>query len=145
MKMYNVQASDGSGYYSTGYWDRSDALELLEICQTHDPAAQLVEYEVKTEEEILRDEIESLNQKLADAAPKWHDARKEPPEEYTEGLLVIVSGQPHPNVEFKNALQIASYAPGEGWIIEGWGGWEDPDVSWWQIPQLPEGIEVMNK
>lgn len=51
------------------------------------------------------------------------------------GVLVTVNGK-HNNITFVNALEIAEYGNTEGWIIEGYLDWLDPDVIAWQ--PLPE-------
>ena len=51
------------------------------------------------------------------------------------GVLVTVNGK-HNNITFVNALEIAEYGNTEGWIIEGYLDWLDPDVTAWQ--PLPE-------
>ena len=51
------------------------------------------------------------------------------------GVLVTVNGK-HDNITFVNALEIAKYVNIEGWIIEGYLDWLDPDVTAWM--PLPE-------
>ena len=51
------------------------------------------------------------------------------------GVLVTVNGK-HNNIFFVNALEIAEYRNTEGWIIEGYLDWLDPNVIAWQ--PLPE-------
>lgn len=51
------------------------------------------------------------------------------------GVLVTVNGK-HNNITFENALEIAEYDNIEGWIIEGYLDWLDPDVTAWM--PLPE-------
>ena len=51
------------------------------------------------------------------------------------GVLVTVNGK-HDNITFVNALEIAKYINIEGWIIEGYLDWLDPDVTAWM--PLPE-------
>ena len=51
------------------------------------------------------------------------------------GVLVTVNGK-HNNITFIDALEIAEYDSTEGWIIEGYLDWTNPDVTAWQ--PLPE-------
>ena len=51
------------------------------------------------------------------------------------GVLVTVNGK-HNNITFVDALEIAEYGNTEGWIIEGYLDWLDPNVIAWQ--PLPE-------
>lgn len=65
---------------------------------------------------------------------KWIPVSERLPEE-GYGVLVTVSGK-HDNIIFVNALEIAEYRNTEGWIIEGYLDWLDPDVTAWM--PLPE-------
>ena len=57
------------------------------------------------------------------------------------GVLVTVNGK-HNNITFVNALEIAEYGNTEGWIIEGYLDWLDPDVTAWQpLPEPYKGGE----
>ena len=51
------------------------------------------------------------------------------------GVLVTVNGK-HDNITFVNALEIAEYRNTEGWIIEGYLDWLNPNIIAWQ--PLPE-------
>ena len=51
------------------------------------------------------------------------------------GVLVTVNGK-HNHITFENALEIAEYDSEDGWIIEGYLDWTNPDVTAWQ--PLPE-------
>ena len=50
-------------------------------------------------------------------------------------VLVTVNGK-HNNITFINALEIAEYNSEDGWILEGYLDWTNPDVTAWQT--LPE-------
>ena len=65
---------------------------------------------------------------------KWIPVSERLPENGC-GVLVTVNGK-HDNIIFLNALEIAEYRNTEGWIIEGYLDWLDPDVTAWQ--PLPE-------
>ena len=56
-----------------------------------------------------------------------------PEDEY--GVLATVNGK-HNNTTFIDALEIAEYDSDEGWIIEGYLDWINPDVTAWM--PLPE-------
>ena len=57
------------------------------------------------------------------------------------GVLVTVNGK-HDNIIFVNALEIAEYRNTEGWIIEGYLDWLDPNVIAWQpLPEPYKGGE----
>ena len=65
---------------------------------------------------------------------KWIPVSERLPEDGC-GVLVTVNGK-HNNIIFVNALEIAEYRNTEGWIIEGYLDWLDPDVTAWM--PLPE-------
>ena len=52
-----------------------------------------------------------------------------------EFVLATVSGI-YNNITFSSAIQLAGYCETEGWFIEGYPDWDDPDVIAWQ--PLPE-------
>lgn len=80
--------------------------------------------------EALRMAIEALQEQER----KWILVTERLPENGC-GVLVTVNGK-HNNITFENALEIAEYDNIEGWIIEGYLDWLDPDVTAWM--PLPE-------
>lgn len=72
------------------------------------------------------------------AQPKWISVEDELPE-VSDVVLVIASGKPRANVELHNAMLIASYWGDEGWIADGFEGWDKLDVThWMQLPEPPK-------
>lgn len=58
-----------------------------------------------------------------------------------EIVLVIVSGNPKQNITLDNAYELASFSVDEGWILEEWPEWEDPDVKYWiPLPEPPKEV-----
>ena len=55
---------------------------------------------------------------------------------YSDELLLIqCSGKPAHNIIFEDGYALASYTE-DGWIVEGWPEWEDPEViSWYPLPE----------
>lgn len=69
----------------------------------------------------------------------WIDTKRALPENSDEMVLAIVNGRPSLNTEFRDAYCMATYADGEGWIVEGYEEWEGAEVSWWMpLPPSPE-------
>ena len=64
----------------------------------------------------------------------WIPVSERLPEE-GYGVLATVNGK-HNNTTFIDALEIAEYDSDEGWIIEGYLDWINPDVTAWM--PLPE-------
>lgn len=68
---------------------------------------------------------------------KWISVKDRLPEG-DNCVLVVVNGVLG-NIIFENAVQIAEYCPGEGWIVEGFWNWKNPDVTHWQnLPEPPK-------
>ena len=72
----------------------------------------------------------------------WIPVEERLPEE--DAVLVQVSGKPRKNITLENAYEFAEYAKGEGWILENYPDWENPEVHAWQPlpdPYCPERSE----
>lgn len=68
---------------------------------------------------------------------RWVSAKERLPgnDDY---VLVIVSGKAG-NITLDNALELAQFSISEGWILEMWPEWEDPNVKYWiPLPELPK-------
>ena len=69
---------------------------------------------------------------------KWIPVSERLPEDEC-GVLVTVNGK-HNNTTFIDALEIAEYDSDEGWIIEGYLDWINPDVTaWMPLPECWKG------
>lgn len=68
----------------------------------------------------------------------WIPAEERLPDESDGLVLIQVNGKPKGNITLYNALELACYiAEGnEGWILEEYPEWENPDVIAWRL--LPE-------
>ena len=66
----------------------------------------------------------------------WIPVEERLPEDCEEIVLVQVSGKPGKNILFDNAFEFASYEKEEGWILDNYPEWENPDVIAWK--NLPE-------
>lgn len=70
----------------------------------------------------------------------WIPAKRKTPEQDVI-VLVIVSGK-YKNITFDNSYEMASYSKDEGWKIEGYGAWTNPEVKYWmEMPSLPEDLK----
>lgn len=68
----------------------------------------------------------------------WINTKRGLPEKASGEVLVIVNGV-YKKVRFQNAVQLAEYDEDEGWIIEGYEEWENPQIDWWMpLPEMPE-------
>lgn len=68
----------------------------------------------------------------------WIPVEERLPDESDGLVLIQVNGKPKENITLHNALELACYiAEGnEGWILEEYPEWENPDVIAWR--PLPE-------
>ena len=73
-------------------------------------------------------------------AGKWIPVSEELPE---DGLVLVTVNDKHNNVTFENALMTGCYCYAEGWILEGYIDWVDPNVTAWM--PLPEPYKAGEK
>ena len=66
----------------------------------------------------------------------WIPVEEGLPEDCEEIVLVQVSGKPADNILFDNAFELALYEKEEGWMLDNYPEWKNPDVIAWQ--SLPE-------
>lgn len=67
----------------------------------------------------------------------WIPVEDRLPEDPDVIVLVQVSGRPISNFELINALALAAYNPDDGWILEMYPEWTNPEVAAWQpLPEL---------
>lgn len=59
----------------------------------------------------------------------WRSADGEPPKPNTD-VKVIVNGN-YGGMYFVDAVELATYDPSDGWILEAYPEWETPEVSYW--------------
>ena len=72
------------------------------------------------------------------SASPWISVKDRLPE--LEGVfLVIVYGKPKENIELIGSVEFAEYWKGEGWFVEAYPEWENPNITYWMsIPETPE-------
>ena len=107
--------------------DRKEAIELIK--------RHMIIHQIGKYRHIKLGEALSLAIKaLQEPERKWIPVSERLPEE-GYGVLATVNGK-HNNTTFIDALEIAEYDSDEGWIMEGYLDWINPDVTAWQ--PLPE-------
>lgn len=86
---------------------------------------------------MLRDALAYI-QRLKAQAPRWINVEEGLPEP-SDLVLVIANGKPRENIELHNAILIAPYWAEEGWIADGFEGWDGLIVSHWTpLPEPPK-------
>ena len=121
--------------------DRKEAIERIQevmtiirtqhMCKDMDGECTTEDRETYIQRfEALRMAIEALQEQERN----WIPVTERLPED-GYGVLVTVNGK-HNNITFEDALEIAEYDNIEGWIIEGYLDWLDPNVTAWM--PLPE-------
>ncbi len=107
---------------------------------------KLMEYEetgLSPEDVVRLDEFEQtqaahLLKKLNEEQRKhrWIPVAERLPEDSENMVLVQVSGKPEETITLHNAMQLASYDSGCGWIPEMRPEWEDAEpVAWMPLPE----------
>lgn len=101
----------------TGYWSPNKKDELVE---------RLAAYE---DTGLTPEEIERLKKQH-----RWIPVEERLPEK-DDFVLVTVSGT-YNHLTFSDALQLASYTEDDGWFIESYPEWDDPNViAWMPLPE----------
>lgn len=73
----------------------------------------------------------------------WIPCSERLPEDGEEMVLIQVSGKPTENIQFKYAFEFAYYEKEEGWILEYYPEWENPEVvAWMPLPESYKGGEA---
>lgn len=67
----------------------------------------------------------------------WIPVEERLPEDCEEIVLVRVSGKPADNILFDNAFEFALYEKEEGWMLDNYPEWKNPDVIAWQSLPKP--------
>lgn len=83
---------------------------------------------------LVRAAIERLEELTASP---WISVNDRMPEDEQEAL-VLANGRPQKNIELINACELATFYAGEGWLLEAYPEWENPQVTYWMpLPESP--------
>lgn len=86
---------------------------------------------------LVRAAIERLEELTASP---WISVNDRLPEDEQE-VLVLANGRPQKNIELINACELATFYAGEGWLLEAYPEWENPQVTYWMPLPEPPTIE----
>lgn len=68
---------------------------------------------------------------------EWINTKDRLPDDW-EGVLMFVYGRPTENIRLAGAYMIGCYTKKEGWILNAYPEWEDPEVTHWMyLPGFP--------
>lgn len=71
----------------------------------------------------------------------WISVNDRLPEDSDISILAIVNGVPKNNIHLIGAYEFAYYNKDDGWIIESYPEWENPDVTHWMpLPEQPKEV-----
>ena len=83
---------------------------------------------------LIREAVDKL------CGMEWIDPAVELPTN-DDTVLVIASGKPHENRTLVNAQCTGTYSESDGWMIDEFPEWENPQVSrWMPLPEMPEEL-----
>ena len=72
-----------------------------------------------------------------DAMPGWISVKEQTPQ-IGDLVLVVANGKPRKKLSLYDAVLIASFWGEEGWIADGFEGWDKFEVSYWMdLPREP--------
>lgn len=117
-----------------GYWSPNKKQELVDRLAAYENT----DLDPEQVEHVKETAKKYLLEKAQGKAGGWIPVEERLPDEYDGLVLVQVSGKPRKNITLNNALQLACYISeaGEGWIVEEYPEWENPNVIAWR--PLPE-------
>ena len=76
----------------------------------------------------------------------WIPVEERLPEDCEEIVLVQVSEKPADNILFDNAFGLALYEKEEGWMLDNYPEWKNPEViAWCSLPEPYKPKEKVNK
>lgn len=73
---------------------------------------------------------------------EWISVKDRLPGIENEYVLTLVSGKPTENITLENAYELAEFDIDDGWILEMWPEFKNPNVTHWMpLPQPPKESE----
>lgn len=93
--------------------------------------------------EIIRSHMNDVTDTNVGSKSGWIPCSERLPEDGEEMVLIQVNGEPTENIQFKDAFEFAYYEKEEGWILEYYPEWKNPEVvAWMPLPEPYKGEEA---
>lgn len=93
--------------------------------------------------EIIRSHMNDVTDTNVGSKNNWIPCSERLPEDGEEMVLIQVSGKPTENIQFEDAFEFAYYKKEEGWILEYYPEWKNPEVVAWMPLLEPYKVEEM--
>lgn len=113
-----------------GTWGMNNGYDMKKVpAQLYGALCKLKDYEEKG---LSPNDIDIIRNLYNDMIHKttWTSVSESLPRK-NENVLVIVNGNPVPSITLHNAYQLATYDKEDGWILECFPEWENPEVTAW--------------
>lgn len=105
------------------------------LCSACDTSECMTRLQIQAADRIEKQDAEI--KALRDKVPEWIPVSERLPEP-EKMVLLTVSGK-FKNISFVDAYELGEFDTDEGWILEMWPEWKDPEVTHWMpLPELPE-------
>lgn len=95
------------------------------------------------ERQAIRSHMNDVTDTNVGSKNNWIPCSERLPEDGEEMVLIQVSGKPTENIQFEDAFEFAYYKKEEGWILEYYPEWKNPEVVAWMPLLEPYKVEEM--
>lgn len=93
--------------------------------------------------EIIHSHMDDVTDTNVGSKNNWIPCSERLPEDGEEMVLIQVSGKPTENIQFEDAFEFAYYKKEEGWILEYYPEWKNPEAVAWMPLLEPYKVEEM--
>lgn len=116
----------------------SDTLAYTQQLEAMAKPNEQIRWERDTAIEQLKELGVGFGEMVEVQVQKWISVDERLPE-VSDVVLVVANGKPRENITLDNALLIASFWGEEGWIADGFEGWDALKVTHWMpLPEPPK-------
>lgn len=118
-----------------GYWSSNRKEELVKRLAEYENTG-LIPEEIESLNDFEKSQVGEMLKRLSEEQRKhrWIPVEERSPED--DSFVLVTADGIYNAITFSRAILLASYCEDDGWFIEGYPDWDDPDVIAWQ--PLPE-------